>query len=187
VPETPAKSRYDLTGAKSAVYRITPDGGKRCFMDSATVTAFSVHANQNGNGVFLGTSDKGRIYGIGNDGRETLVLQSNESQISTLTAVGQTFTRHRASGKLYRFGAETIADGSYDRGFRCQSRRRLGQIWWRSGGNVQLQTRSGNTEKTNETWSDWSAALTNAKGAQITSREPNTCNGGRFCAFGQRR
>jgi hypothetical protein len=32
-----------------------------------------------------------------------------------------------------------------------------------------LQTRTGNTEKPNETWSDWSLALTDAKGAQITS------------------
>jgi hypothetical protein len=44
-----------------------------------------------------------------------------------------------------------------------------GRIWWRSSGNVQIQTRSGNTEKPNETWSAWSAALTDAKGAQIAS------------------
>jgi hypothetical protein len=34
---------------------------------------------------------------------------------------------------------------------------------------VQLQTRSGNTEKPNETWSDWSAAYKDPKTAQINS------------------
>ena len=34
---------------------------------------------------------------------------------------------------------------------------------------MQIQTRSGNTEKPNETWSAWSAALTDAKGAQVSS------------------
>ncbi|MDQ3131219.1 MAG: hypothetical protein M3Q99_10725, partial [Acidobacteriota bacterium] len=34
-PEQPAKSRYDLTGAKSAVYRILPDGGSNVLWNSA--------------------------------------------------------------------------------------------------------------------------------------------------------
>lgn len=171
VPETPAKSRYDLTGAKSAVYRIFPDGGSDVLWNSATVTGFSVHANQNGNGVLLGTSDKGRVYGIGNDGRETLVLQSNESQVSTLTAVGQNlYATSSNQGKLYRFGSETVVEGSYESAvLDAKAVAAWGRIWWRSGGNVELQTRSGNTEKPNETWSAWSAALKDAKGAQIAS------------------
>jgi sugar lactone lactonase YvrE len=171
VPETPAKSRYDLTGAKSAVYRILPDGGNDVLWSSTTVTGFSVHVNQTGNGVFLGTSDKGRVYGIGNDGRETLVLQSDESQISTLTAVGQNFYATSSNqGKLFRFGTETVAEGSYESAvLDAKSVAAWGRIWWRSAGNVQIQTRSGNTEKPNETWSAWSAALTDAKGAQIAS------------------
>ncbi|HEX8638719.1 MAG TPA: hypothetical protein VF692_11690, partial [Pyrinomonadaceae bacterium] len=152
VPETPAKSRYDLTGAKSAVYRITPDGGSDVLWNSSTITGFSVHANQNGNGVFLGTSDKGRVYGIGNDGRETLVLQSNESQISTLTAVGQNlYATSSNQGKLYRFGAETVAEGSYESAvLDAKAVAAWGRIWWR-GVNVKIQTRSGNTENPNET------------------------------------
>jgi hypothetical protein len=44
-----------------------------------------------------------------------------------------------------------------------------GRIWWSASGNVQLQTRSGNTEKPNETWSAWSTVYTDAKGTPITS------------------
>ena len=47
-PEPPQKSRYDLTGAKSAVYRILPDGGTDIIWTSTTVTGFSIYAHQTG-------------------------------------------------------------------------------------------------------------------------------------------
>jgi hypothetical protein len=169
--EQPAKSRYELSAAKAAVFRISPDGANEIIWSSAGVTGFSLLANPNGNGVLLGTSDRGRIYSIGNDGRETLLLQSNEGQISTLLARGSgIFATSSNQGRLYSFGAETLSEGSYESSVRDARTTALwGRIWWRSTGNVQLQTRTGNTEKPNETWSDWSSAMTDAKGAQITS------------------
>lgn len=168
-PETPAKSRYDLTGAKSAVYRILPDGGSDILWSSASVTGFSLLAQTNG--VLLGTSDKGRIYGVTNDGRETLVLQSDEGQISTIKTNGQNIIATTSNqGKLYRFGAETNSEGTYESAvLDAKAAASWGRIWWRGNGNVSIQTRSGNTEKPNETWSAWSAADTDAKGAQIAS------------------
>ncbi|MGI8788202.1 MAG: hypothetical protein ACR2HG_10625 [Pyrinomonadaceae bacterium] len=170
-PEPPPKSRYDLTTAKSAVYRITPDGGSDVVWNSATVTAFSIAASPNGNGVLIGTSDKGRIYSVTNDGRETLLLQSNEGQISTLQTRGnQIFATSSNQGKLYRFGAETVTEGSYESSvLSAKTTATWGRIWWRSNGNVRLQTRSGNTKKPDETWSDWSADYSDAKGAQVQS------------------
>ena len=49
-PEPTPKSLYDLSTAKSAVYRILPDGGNDIIWNSSTVTAFSIAANPNGNG-----------------------------------------------------------------------------------------------------------------------------------------
>jgi hypothetical protein len=42
-------------------------------------------------------------------------------------------------------------------------------ITWRGSAGVELQTRSGNTETPDPTWSDWSPAYRNASGDQITS------------------
>ncbi|MEO6051724.1 MAG: hypothetical protein ABIP78_10395 [Pyrinomonadaceae bacterium] len=170
-PETPAKSRYDLTGAKSAVYRILPDGSTEIIWASATVTGFSLTAIQTGNGVLLGTSDKGRIYNIGNDGRETLVLQTDANQVSTIRAVGQSLIATSSNqGSLFRFGAETIAEGTYDSAvLDAKATATWGRIWWRSSGNVTIQTRTGNTEKADETWSGWSAAFADSKGVQVAS------------------
>ena len=170
-PEPTPKSRYDLSNSKSAVYRILPDGGNDIIWNSSTVTAFSVTANPTGNGVLIGTSDKGRVYSVTNDGRETLLLQSNEGQISTLKTRGnQVFATSSNQGKLYRFGSETEAEGSYESSvLDAKASAAWGRIWWRSNGNVILQTRTGNTNKPDETWSDWSANYTDPKGAQITS------------------
>ncbi|HEY0429959.1 MAG TPA: hypothetical protein VGC76_19400 [Pyrinomonadaceae bacterium] len=172
--ETPAtsKSRYDLSNAKSAVYRITPDGVSDVIWNSSTIVAFSIYAHQNiKSGVLIGTSDKGRIYNASNDGRETLVLQSDEGQISTLLSNGQNlYATSSNQGKLYRFGAESVAEGVYESSILdAKASADWGRIWWRAGGNVVLQTRTGNTEKPNETWSDWSAGYNDQKGAQINS------------------
>ncbi|MGE3465513.1 MAG: hypothetical protein AB7J13_01155 [Pyrinomonadaceae bacterium] len=169
--ETPAKSRYDLTGAKSAVYRILPDGGSDLLWASTTVTGFSIYAHMTGNGVLVGTSDKGRVYNIGNDGRETLVLQSDASQISTIRTDGRSLLATTSNqGSLLRVGPDVMAEGSYESPvLDAKSAAAWGRVWWRSTGNVVIQTRSGNTEDPDETWSGWSAAQSDAKGSQVSS------------------
>ena len=170
-PEPTPKSRYDLTTAKSAVYRILPDGGNDIIWNSSDVTAFSIAAKPNGNGVLIGTSDKGRIYSATDDGRETLLLQSDEGQISTLKSRGnQFFATSSNQGKLYRFGAEPEPQGNYESAvLDAKASASWGRIWWRSSGDVVLQTRAGNTNNPDETWSGWSANYADQKGVQISS------------------
>lgn len=158
-PDPPAKSRYDLTGAKSAVYRILPDGGVDLLWASTTVTGFSVYAHQTGRGVLLGTSDKGRIYNIANDGRDALVMQTDANQVSTLRTDGRSLLATSSNaGTLYRFGPDTVAAGTYESAvLDAKGSATWGRIWWRSAGSVSIQTRSGNTENADETWSDWAA------------------------------
>lgn len=168
---TPPKSRYDLSQAKSAVYRILPDGGNDVIWNSSDVAAFSIYPNQTGNGVLIGTSDKGRIYSVTNDARETLVLQTDENQVSTIFASNKNlFATTSNQGKIFRFGADTAKEGSYESMvLDANATASWGRIWWRSTGSVEIQTRSGNTESPDETWSAWSSSLTDQKGAQISS------------------
>ncbi len=172
-PKTPkpAKSRYDLSAAKSAVYRILPDGGNDIIWNSSDVAAFSLYAHQTGGGVFVGTSDKGRIYSVSNQGNETLVLQTDESQVSTLFTFNRSlYATTSNQGKIFRFGGESAKDGIYESPvLDANAAASWGRIWWRSEGTVEIQTRSGNTETPDETWSAWSNSLTDQKGAQVTS------------------
>ena len=163
------RSRNDLTGARSAVFHIFADGGSDVVWSSTTVTAFSVVAAKTG--VLIGTSDKGRIYSVTNDGRDTLLLQSSEGQISSLVSRGADFYAASSNqGKLFRFGDDAVKEGNYESPVRdAKLVATWGKVWWRGNGNIELQTRSGNSDRPDSTWSDWSAAYSDAKGSQIVS------------------
>ena len=101
--------------------------------NSPTITAFSVLAINNG--VLVGTSDKGRIYSITDDGRDTLLLQSTEGQISALVARGtDTYAASSNQGRLYHFGESVVNEGGYESPVRDAFARRSnpwGPMTWR--------------------------------------------------------
>ncbi|MDX6709934.1 MAG: hypothetical protein QOH96_950 [Blastocatellia bacterium] len=167
----PVKSRADLSNAKSAVFRILPDGGTDVLWNSSTVNAFSVIANPSGNGALVGTSDKGRIYSVSNDGRDTLLLQTTEGQVSVLQVHGsQIYAASSNQGKLARFGAAPFETGTFESAIRdTKLVSSWGRIWGRGQGRIELQTRTGNSSSPDPTWSDWSPAYSDLKGAQIVN------------------
>ena len=165
------RSRTDISTARSAVFRILPDGATDVVWSSPTVTAFAIAPGLQPGSVLIGTADKGRIYSVTNDGRDTLLLQSSEGQISSfLVRSGQMYAASSNQGKLFRFDKELVADGSYESPVRDAKLTALwGRIWWRGSGNVELQTRTGNGERPDATWSDWSTSYRNPEGSQISS------------------
>jgi len=170
-PAQPTRSRTDISSARSAVFRILPDGGTDVVWSSTSVTAFSVAPALQPGSVLIGTSEKGRIYSVTNDGRDTLLLQSTEGQISSLLVrADQVYAASSNQGKLFRFGKSLMAEGSYESPVRdAKLTAAWGRIWWRGGGNVEVQTRSGNGERPDSTWSEWSTSYRDASGSQIAS------------------
>jgi hypothetical protein len=166
----PARSRNDLSSARSAVFHIFPDGSTDTLWSSTSVTAFSV-LSAPGGGVLIGTSDKGRVYSVTDDGRDTLLLQSSEGQISSLIARGgDVLAASSNQGKLFRLGRQAGNEGSYESPVRdAKLVATWGRIWWRGSGQIDLQTRSGNSERPDKTWSDWSANYVDRNGSQISS------------------
>lgn len=167
----PTRSRSDVSNARSAVFRILPDGATDVVWSSPTVTAFSIAPGLQPGSVLIGTADKGRIYSVTNDGRDTLLLQSPEGQISSLLVRNnQIYAASSNQGKLFRFGNELIDRGTYESPVRdAKLTASWGRIWWRGLGAVEVQTRTGNGERPDATWSDWSPAYTNPEGNQISS------------------
>ncbi|HEY6806621.1 MAG TPA: hypothetical protein VI306_23790 [Pyrinomonadaceae bacterium] len=165
------RSRSDVTNARSAVFRILPDGANDVVWSSPTVTAFSIAPGLQAGSVLIGTSDKGRIYSVTNDGRDTLLLQSPEGQISSLlTRNNQVYAASSNQGKLFSFGSALINEGSYESSVRdTKLISTWGRVWWRGSGNVEVQTRTGNGERPDATWSEWSTAYKDPNGNQINS------------------
>jgi hypothetical protein len=165
------RSRTDISTARSAVFRILPDGATDVVWSSPSITAFAIAPALQPGSVLIGTADKGRIYSVTNDGRDTLLLQSSEGQISSfLVRSGQMYAASSNQGKLFRFGKELVAEGSYESPVRdAKLTASWGRIWWRGNGGVELQTRTGNGERPDATWSEWSAPYRNPEGSQILS------------------
>lgn len=167
----PTRSRSDVSNARSAVFRILPDGATDVVWSSPTVTAFSIAPAMQPGSVLIGTADKGRIYSVTNDGRDTLLLQSPEGQISSLLVKNnQIYAASSNQGKLFRFGNELVSEGTFESPVRdAKLTASWGRIWWRGAGAVEVQTRTGNGERPDATWSDWSTAYRNPEGNQISS------------------
>ena len=165
------RSRNELANARSAVFRLLPDGGTDVLWSSPSVTAFAVAPAPEGGSVLIGTADKGRIYSVTDDGRDTLLLQSTEGQVSSFIVRGrEVFAASSNQGKLIRFSSEPVSEGTYESSVRdAKLVSSWGRIWWQGQGTVELQTRTGNSERPDMTWSDWSAPYRDPRGAQVTS------------------
>ncbi|HEX6718090.1 MAG TPA: hypothetical protein VF088_13315, partial [Pyrinomonadaceae bacterium] len=166
-----ARSRNDVSNARSAVFRILPDGATDVVWSSPTVTAFAIAPALQSGSVLIGTADKGRVYSVTNDGRDTLLLQSPEGQISSLLVRNnQVYAASSNQGKLFRFNNELVNDGTFESPVRdAKLTASWGRIWWRGAGVVEVQTRTGNGERPDATWSDWSTAYRSPEGNQISS------------------
>src|SRR5215212_3633232 len=165
------RSRNDTSSARSAVFRILPDGATDVVWSSPTVTAFAIAPALQAGSVLIGTADKGRIYSVTNVGRDTLLLQSPEGQISSLLVRNnQVYAAASNQGKLFRFGNELVNEGTFESPVRdAKLIASWGRIWWRGAGAVEVQTRTGNGERPDATWSDWSTAYRDPEGNQISS------------------
>lgn len=159
----------DTQSFNSAVYRISPAGAVETLWTTTSFSSFCLALDRQGN-LLVGTNDKGRVYLLDERGNTTLLAQSSEGQISNLMPLGQSILATTSNlGKLFRLGAEQVAQGTYSSPvFDTRFVSQWGTVVWRNQtGTVEVQTRTGNTEMPDDTWSPWSASYTN--GGKITN------------------
>jgi sugar lactone lactonase YvrE len=170
VPPGAAAGRNKAEGARTVLFRVQPDGGNEVRWRSTDAVGLGLKLLSDGR-VLVGTGSKGRIYQVGPDRSRTLLVQSPEDQTSTIFYAGDSLYATSSNlGRLYRIGRDSVSEGTYvspvrDTKFAGQ----WGVITWRGSAGVEIQTRSGNTESPDATWSDWSPVYRNPAGEQITS------------------
>ena len=157
------------TGARSAPPR--PRSGKgKIFRLDQDGRADLVLASDDGHFTSVELADDGTIYaGAGKDGRIHRVLPDrstatwidvDERQVLAIDLVSNDPLFLTADvAAVYRVVPGTPANAEWtskvlDAGFRA----RFGQLDFRGEGTLALQTRSGNTERPDTTWTEWSAA-----------------------------
>ncbi|MFN0124213.1 MAG: hypothetical protein ACKV2V_27250 [Blastocatellia bacterium] len=148
--------------AKSAVYRIDASGVADVLWDAKDMTAFAI-ALRDDESVLIGTGSKGRIFSLPKSAaghqNPVLLAQSSEAQTARFVqARGQLYAAASNLGKFLRLGPDTAASGTYTSAARdAVTSGTWGRISWIADGEVELQTRSGNTAAPDSTWGEWSA------------------------------
>jgi hypothetical protein len=170
---TAAATAVDLaTIEKSAIYRINPDNTVDTLWSSKEENVYDILPAPDGQ-LYFTTDDNGRVYRLSSDRKLTLIAQTNESEATRLLRVGGAILTATANmGKIYRLGGSG-AKGSYESPvFDAGSIARWGKLRWageNGAGSVSFRTRSGNSLRPDNTWSDWSPSMADASGVQIAS------------------
>lgn len=160
---------------KLQVYRIDREGLVSTVYGSDTEIAFDLKVRSDGS-LLLATGNKGRILALETDGFKTLLFDSEEEQVTRLISNGSALYAATSNlGKLIRIEQAADTSGEYlSPVIDSESTSQWGTISWivsepSSIDGISFYTRSGNTRKPGETWSDWSQPYSNKEGDRITS------------------
>ncbi|MBI1763042.1 MAG: hypothetical protein HYR56_16570 [Acidobacteria bacterium] len=173
-PSSSTSSSSSSTGnqAKAALYRLDSNGGNDVWWDSKDAAAFTVSVNGVADKLtaLVGTGQKGRVYAVTSARKPAMYAQLPEAQVSRLLQTGQDVWAITSNlGKVYRAN-NASASGAYTSSVReAATGAAWGRLSWLGTGEVEIQTRSGNTATPDSTWSDWSAAIANSDGEAIKS------------------
>jgi len=171
----PAGLERESAERRSMIYQITPDEVTFPIWKSPDPLVFSMIVHEDS--LMVGTGDEGKIYSVTPDGDWALVADCEESQVLALQKVndtGEIWLATGNAGKLFRLSSNYVKEGTLESSERDASvTSKWGRISWEAmqgdGTSVVLSTRSGNTEKPDDTWSDWSEEYTDPAGQMITS------------------
>jgi len=159
-----------------ALYRITGDGMAKRLWSSEDEMIYSLLWREDEKKVLFGTGGEGRIFSVDREERVALLLQQSSEQVYQLAPLdskiyvlsnnpcyfGLLLTEQRFAGEYVTpvLDARTLAS--------------WGRLVWDAalpvGASVQLQSRSGNTNEPNATWSDWSPFYGKAEEQILSSR-----------------
>ena len=166
-------SEKDSAGSRSSIYAIAKDGRAETVYTSKDQMVFDAVVHADGS-ILAATGPKGRLLSIDAAKQVSVVTDSPEEELTRLTSSGETiWVAGSNQGKLYRLDPQRAVGGNFEsKVLDAKTISSWGKITWKatgSDGNIDLQTRSGNTEVPDNSWSDWSASYTASAGQQITN------------------
>jgi len=164
----------DMSGVeKSAVYRLNPDHTVEPLWSSKDENVYDLAVS--GDFLYFSTDLQGRIYQLGADRKATLFTETGEGETVRLLLMEDTLLAATSTlGKLFRLTSGVAAEGWFESPVHdAGSVARWGRISWKAeagaGSKITFRTRSGNSARPDNTWSDWSAPLQGADGVVIPS------------------
>lgn len=163
-PKSP--SAGSSTKGKGSLYRFHPSGAPEELYSDKSEHFVSLSLDDAGRPV-VGTGLLGRVIRVEANHNHSIIADVEARQVVRILGGDQGALDKGAwilaSDPLVAHPIEGV--GGKDAVFTSDVldaglRARFGRLTWESSGKVELSTRSGNTAKPDETWSDWSASLT---------------------------
>lgn len=151
-----------VSGSRATVYRIVPDSSVTAVWVSPHPLVFALTAPGKGSPVRVvaGTGNRATLFALGVPGA-TQWLSLPQGQVTALAtdAHGRVYAATSNPGALWRVGPGGAGQGSIQSGvFDARRIARFGRVGWNGSapnGSIKLETRSGNTDPPDTTWSRW--------------------------------
>jgi hypothetical protein len=162
--------------SKGAIYRIETTGLWQEVWESGEDVPYDVGFDGS-DALLIATGNKGKVLRVSGDpARTSLLVRASAQQVTEFVRGpgDELFYITSNPGKVYRMSTKPATRGVYESDVRDASAvATWGTIRWRAvtpaGSSVEIATRSGNTSKPDETWSDWSSPYANSSGTPIQS------------------
>ncbi|MGD0225934.1 MAG: hypothetical protein ABSF71_26675 [Terriglobia bacterium] len=165
-----------LSGGRGALIEISPDSTVETIWSSGSESIFGLALRNNH--VLFTTDSNGRVFDLDTkpDGEKlTILTETHESLATRLLLEGtDLFAATSDVAKLFRIGASPAHEGNYESPVKdTKFISHWGVLAWRgdvpAGCTLQFYTRSGNSDRPDNTWSDWGGPYSNPNGDTVKS------------------
>jgi hypothetical protein len=175
-PQTPLLPTPRLPQGRGSLIQIQPDNTVETVWSSNNESIFGLAVR--GNHVLFSTDSDGRIFDLvpsRNGQKLTLLTETRESLASRLLLEGSDlYVATSNIARLFRVGANLVQEGTYESPVKdTKFVSRWGVLAWRAdlpaAARLEFYTRSGNSDRPDQTWSDWAGPYRDSAHSVIQS------------------
>jgi len=175
-PQMPQMPLLQFGTGRGALIEIFPDATAETIWNSNTESIFGL-AVRNDHVLFT-TDSNGRIFDLDAkpDREELTILTETHESLATRLLLGGSDLYAATSNvaKLFHIGASPTHEGTFESPVKdTKFVSRWGVLAWRgdipAGCTLQFYTRSGNSDRPDNTWSDWAGPYSNPKGDAVSN------------------
>ncbi|MFZ0961111.1 MAG: hypothetical protein WAO35_09410 [Terriglobia bacterium] len=175
-PPTTPMPPLMLGSGRGALIEISPDAAAETIWSSNNESIFGLAVRKDH--VLFTTDSNGRIFDLDakpDSEKLTILTETHESLATRLLLGGSDLYAATSDvAKLFRIGASPTQEGTYESPVKdTKFISHWGVLAWRgdvpAGSTLQFYTRSGNSERPDNTWSDWAGPYSNPDGDAVTN------------------
>jgi len=172
-PQTPAPK---IPQGRGALVEILPDHSAETVWSSNNESIFGLAARNDH--VLFSTDSNGRIFDLipSPRGQKLTLLTETQESLATRLWLQQNnlYIATTNVARLFRLATSPGREGTYESPVKdSKFISRWGVLAWRGetpeGSGIEFYTRSGNTDRPDQTWSDWAGPYRNGNGSEISS------------------